>query len=132
MFPKAELQSARSLLCPSRPSRQWCLKTLVEEIKNCHFQRSLCIVCVPQNLCVEILTPKGDDISRWSCWEMVRSQGWSPHQQDQWPYKGNSALLAPQHLPSYENSRSLRPGRQPSLGHARTLVLGSQFPECEQ
>lgn len=28
-------------------------------------------VCVPQNSYVEILTLKGDDVSRWGLWEMI-------------------------------------------------------------
>lgn len=32
-----------------------------------------------QNLHVEILTPTGDSIRRWSAWEVLEPQEWSPH-----------------------------------------------------
>lgn len=41
----------------------------------------------PQNLCVEILTPKSIDIRKQGLWEVIRSQGWSPHELDLCLYK---------------------------------------------
>ena len=50
------------------------------------FIRWLCYglnACVLQNSCVGILTLKGDDISRWGVWEMLKSWGWRTHEWNQ-------------------------------------------------
>ena len=52
---------------------------------SCNVCFSFCYglsICVPPNSCVEILTSKGDGISKWGLWEVIRSYGWSLCQWD--------------------------------------------------
>ena len=92
-FQKLEPQSACPLPQPQPgPSIQWCLMNTWRN-KELPFFRGCYRWSVSPQIKVEILTPKGDGISRWGCWEIIRSRAWSPQEWEKRSYKGNSTLL---------------------------------------